>query len=60
VTTRLFIAYGLIAALAAAGFAILWFAVLRQAMSRRRSRRRFDKSRRAAFAARDLARETAD
>jgi hypothetical protein len=58
VTTRHLIAYGLIAGLAAAAFVALWFAVLRQSLSRRRSRIRFERSRAAASAARELARET--
>jgi hypothetical protein len=58
VTTRLLIAYGLIAVLAACALAGLWFGVLRHSLSRRRGRIRFERSRRDARAARELARET--
>ena len=49
-TTRLLIAYGLIAAFALGGFAWLWFGVLRARFARNRYHRRAEKARRAALA----------
>lgn len=57
-TTRLLIAYSLIAGLATAGLVALWFAVLRQHVAMRRGRHRFERARGDARDAAGLAYQT--
>ena len=56
--TRVLVAYAIIAALLAAGFALLWFKVLRHRLALRRGRIRDDRARRLRNATRRPVTET--